>query len=74
MNFDGISNAWITEGKTMNKPLIWPKPDAITLQCIQCRAIEVVPWAEAMRVPDPPKCPDCRVVMVAIKGHWRNSL
>jgi hypothetical protein len=73
-DFDGIAIGWITEGLTMDKPLLWPKPDAITLQCISCRTTEVAPWIEAMRVPDPPRCPKCGTIMVAIKGHWRNAL
>ena len=58
----------------MNKPLIWQKPDGITMQCVACRTVETLDWADAMRVPDPPRCPACKTIMVAIKGHWRNAL
>lgn len=58
----------------MNQAVKWLKPDGMVLQCIQCRAVEVLPWHDAMRVPDPPRCPDCRVPLVCIRGHWRTSL
>lgn len=58
----------------MDNRTVWPKPDGITMQCIACRRTEVLPWDEAMRVPDPAKCPTCKVPMVAIRGHWRQGV